>query len=78
MADEDTIRRVERLEDEISKLAKTISDLNTSIAILNTTVGAMTESENRRAALRDKTLLFVVGGLISAVIAWVIKGGLVG
>lgn len=76
MSDQDTLRRVERLEEEISKLATTISALNTTIAVLNTTVGQMTEAESRRAALRDKTLLFVVGGFISAVIAWVIKGGL--
>lgn len=76
MSEDDTIRRVERLEEQINKLASTISDLNTTIAVLNTTVGQITESESRRAALRDKTLLFVVGGFISAAIAWVISGGL--
>lgn len=76
MSEEDTLRRVERLEEEISRLATTISDLNTTIAILNTTVGQMTDAEARRAALRDKTLLFVVGGFISAIVAWVVRGGL--
>lgn len=76
MREDDTIRRIERLEEQINKLASTISELNTTIAVLNTTVRQITESESRTAALRDKTLLFVVGGFISAAIAWVIGGGL--
>jgi len=77
MSEEDTIRRVERLEEEISKLCTTISDLNLTLALLNKTVENMSASEKRRAELRDKSILFIVGGFISAVIVWIINGGLI-
>lgn len=77
MSEEDTIRRVERLEEEIARLCATISDLNLTIALLNKTVESMSASEKRRAELRDKSILFIVGGFISAVIVWIINGGLI-
>ena len=77
MAEEDTLRRVERLEEEISRLCATINELNLTIAVLNKTVENMSASEKRRTELRDKSLLFVVGGFISAAVVWVINGGLI-
>ena len=77
MTEDDTIRRVERLEEEIARLCATINDLNLTIALLNKTVEGMSASEKRRTELRDKSVLFVVGGLISAVVVWVINGGLI-
>lgn len=77
MTEEDTIRRVERLEEEIARLCATINDLNLTIALLNKTVESMSAAEKRRTELRDKSVLFVIGGLISAVIVWVINGGLI-
>jgi uncharacterized coiled-coil protein SlyX len=77
MSEEDTIRRVERLEEEIARLCATINDLNLTIALLNKTVESMSASEKRRAELRDKSILFIVGGFISAVIVWIINGGLI-
>ena len=63
MTEDDTIRRVERLEEEIGKLCTIINDLNLTIALLNKTVENMGASEKRRAELRDKSILFIVGGL---------------
>jgi len=77
MAEEDTLRRVERLEEEIARLCATINELNLTIAVLNKTVESMSASEKRRTELRDKSLLFVVGGFISAAVVWVINGGLI-
>jgi hypothetical protein len=77
MTEDDTIRRVERLEEEIARLCATINDLNLTIALLNKTVESMSASEKRRTELRDKSILFVIGGLISAVVVWVINGGLI-
>jgi uncharacterized coiled-coil protein SlyX len=77
MAEEDTLRRVERLEEEIARLCATINELNLTIAVLNKTVENMSASEKRRTELRDKSLLFVVGGFISAAVVWVINGGLI-
>lgn len=77
MTEEDTIRRVEKLEEEIARLCATINDLNLTIALLNKTVESMSASEKRRTELRDKSILFVIGGFISAVVVWVINGGLI-
>lgn len=77
MSDEDTIRRVDRLEEEIIRLCATINELNLTIAVLNKIVENMSTLEKRRAELRDKSILFIVGGFISAVVVWVINGGLI-
>lgn len=76
MSEEDTLRRVERLEEEISRLCATINELNLTIAILNQTVESMSASEKRRTELRDKSVLYLIGGVISAALVWVINGGL--
>ena len=77
MSEDDTLRRVERLEEEISRLCATINELNLTIVVLNKTVENMSASEKRRAELRDKSILFVVGGFISAAVVWIINGGLI-
>ena len=77
MSEEDTLRRIEKLEEEISRLCATINELNLTIVVLNKTVESMSIAEKRRAELRDKSILFVVGGVISAVLGWVISGGLI-
>jgi len=77
MSEVDTLRRIEKLENEIERLCVTISELNLTIVVLNKTVESMSAAEKRRAELRDKSLLFVVGGFISAAIVWIINGGLI-
>lgn len=77
MSESDTLRRIEKLEAEIERLCDTISELNLTIVVLNKTVESMSAAEKRRAELRDKSLLFVVGGFISAAVVWVINGGLI-
>lgn len=77
MSGEDTLRRIEKLEEEISRLCATINELNLTIVVLNKTVESMSLAEKRRSELRDKSILFVVGGIISAVLGWVISGGLI-
>lgn len=77
MSEEDTLRRIEKLEEEISRLCTIINELNLTIVVLNKTVESMSLAEKRKAELRDKSILFVVGGVISAVLGWVISGGLI-
>jgi uncharacterized coiled-coil protein SlyX len=77
MSEEDTLRRIEKLEEEISRLCLTINELNLTIVVLNKTVESMSLAEKRRSELRDKSILFVVGGIISAVLGWIISGGLI-
>jgi len=77
MSEDDTLRRIARLEEEIVRLCATINELNLTIVVLNKTVENMSASEKRRAEIRDKSILFVIGGFISAAVVWVINGGLI-
>ncbi len=76
MSHEDLQRRVEKLEESHDNLEGSIVQLNTTIALLNQTVEVMSKNEEKRQQLLDRSLLFVIGGFISAVIAWVVRGGL--
>lgn len=73
---DDLIRRVEKLEKSHDHLEDTISKLNTTIALLNQTVETMAKNEEKRQQLLDRSVLFIIGGFVSAVIAWIVRGGL--
>lgn len=80
---EDHSGRLSRLEDEVHDLYKTvtsvkdtISDLNTSIALLNHTIQNMEKGEAKREAFSNRLSAFLVGGFMSAIITFVVKGGL--
>lgn len=75
MSDESS-RRLEKLENAYEELEKHIAQLNTTIALLNQSLEGLIDKEQKRQQLRDRSLLFVIGGLISAVMAWIIRGGL--
>lgn len=76
MSAEDLERRVSRLEESNDHLEKSIVQLNTTIALLNQTVETMAKNEEKRQQLLDRSVLFIVGGFISAIVAWVVRGGL--
>jgi septal ring factor EnvC (AmiA/AmiB activator) len=76
MSTEDLERRVSKLEDSHDDLEQSIIQLNTTIALLNQTVETMAKNEEKRQQLRDRSFLFIIGGLISSVMAWIIRGGL--
>ena len=76
MSQEDFKRRISRLEESHETLEDSLNKLNTTIALLNQTVESMAKREEKRQQFMDRTVLFVVGGIISAFIAWVVRGGL--
>ena len=76
MSQEDFKRRISRLEESHETLEDSLNKLNTTIALLNQTVESMAKREEKRQQFMDRTILFVVGGIISAFIAWIVKGGL--
>jgi exonuclease VII small subunit len=76
MSAEDLERRVSKLEESNDHLEKSIIQLNTTIALLNQTVETMAKNEEKRQQLLDRSVLFVIGGFISAVVAWIVRGGL--
>lgn len=76
MNDEDFQRRLERLETSQETFEDSLNQLNTTIALLNQTVETMAKREEKRQQFLDRTILFAVGGIISAAVAWVVRGGL--
>lgn len=76
MNTEDLERRLSKLEDAYDDLEETIVKLNTTLALLNQTVETMARNEEKRQQLLDRSILFVIGGFISAAVAWVVRGGL--
>lgn len=76
MTDQDFNRRLSKLEESNETIEDSLSSLNTTIALLNQTVEAMAKREEKRQTFYDKVMLFVVGISVSAVGAWVIRGGL--
>lgn len=71
-------RRLTKLEVSHDDLQATITRLNTTIALLNQTVETMTKNEEKRQQMMDRTFLFVVGAIVSTIVAWVVRGGLAG
>jgi exonuclease VII small subunit len=73
---DDLERRISKLESSHDDLENSINSLNTTIALLNQTVETMAKNEEKRQQLLDRSVLFIIGGFISAVVAWVVRGGL--
>lgn len=76
MNQEDVTRRISRLEESQEAFEDSLNSLNTTIALLNQTVEALAKREEKRQQFMDRSGLFVAGGFISAVIAWIVRGGL--
>lgn len=68
-------KRVDKLETDIGGLRSTIADLKVTLALLNQTLNQLRQVEEKRNAAKDRTLMFVVGGFITAIIAWIVRGG---
>lgn len=69
-------RRLDKLEESHQTLEGSLNKLNTTIALLNQTVESISKREEKRQQFQDRTILFVVGSFIAAVLAWVYRGGL--
>lgn len=76
MASDDLERRIASLEKSHDDLSDSVIALNTTIALLNQTVTTMSKNEEKRQQFFDRTLLFGVGGIMTAFVSWVIRGGL--
>ena len=76
MSAEDLERRVSSLESSHDDLSDSVNALNTTIALLNQTVETMAKNEEKRQQMMDRSVLFIIGGFASAVVAWVVRGGL--
>lgn len=76
MSQEDFERRLSRLELSQDNLEVSITNLNTTIALLNQTVKVMAKNEEKRQQMLDRSVLFIIGGLASAFVAWIVRGGL--
>lgn len=75
--------RLSRLEDEVTdldkkldKLQTTLGQLNITIALLNQTMEMLKEDNAGRHQYNQRVSFFVVGGIVSAIITFIVKGGL--
>ena len=75
--DEDTSRRIEKLEVDLDELYSVVSSLSTNTALLTQSLELMTKTQDRRNQIFDKVSMVAVGVVVSAVVTWVIRGGLV-
>ncbi len=69
-------KRVDKLEVDIGGLRSTIAELRVTLALLNQTLNQLMQVEEARKAAKDRTIMFVIGGFITAAVAWVVRGGL--
>lgn len=76
LSTDDILRRVGKLEDDYAELERSLVQLNTTIALLNQTIEMLSKNEEKRQTIQERSFLFVVGGFISAAVAWVVRGGL--
>lgn len=77
------LRRIDKLENTVeslratdSRIDQTLSELNTTLALINQTVDSMSERDAQRRALTTKIIMFIVGGFLTAIVAWIVNGGL--
>lgn len=77
------VRRIEKIENTMESLraadARTdqaLSELNVTLALLNQTVDAILERDIQRRTLTNRIVAVVVGGFLTAIVAWIIRGGL--
>ena len=76
MSDEDLERRITKLEQSHDDLSQNLTQLNTTIALLNQTVEIMSKNEEKRQQILDRSVLFIIGGIATAFLSWIIRGGL--
>lgn len=76
MSVDDLERRLLKVEESNEHLERSIVQLNTTIALLNQTVETMAKNEEKRQQMLDRSVLFIIGGFVSAIIAWIVRGGL--
>jgi len=57
-------------------LNESVVKLNTTIALLNQTIEMMAKNEEKRQQLLDRSVLFIIGGFVTAGVAWIVRGGL--
>ena len=69
-------KEVSELYDTIENLKNTVSQLNITIALLQQTIQSLKTEADSRAAFNQRVSFFLVGGVVSAVLTFVIKGGL--
>ncbi len=77
---EQRLTRIEQEVDELYKankaLEQTIHQLNVTIALLQQTLQEVKVEQENKAQFSQKISFFFFGGLISAVVAFVVRGGL--
>lgn len=69
-------KEVSELHDTIDNLKTTVSQLNITIALLQQTIQSLKTEADSRTAFNQRVSFFFIGGVVSAILTFVIKGGL--
>ena len=74
--DDETHRRIQRLENEVDELHGAVSSISTNIALLTQSMDNMAKVQDRRSVVIDRVFMIGMGVFVSAFVTWVIRGGL--
>ncbi len=72
-----TEKEVDDLHDTIEALRESTTRLALTVALLEQTMRSVQAVENQRGAFNQRVTFFVIGGAVSAAMAFVVRGGLV-
>ena len=77
MSSDDLHLRVARVEKETENFRETIAKLTVTLALLEQTMRSIREVEAQRGSFNQRIVFFALGCIISAVMTFIIKGGLI-
>lgn len=70
------VTRIRDLENELSQTKADLSAVKTELAITQTQLTQVTKNQDKYQSGVNRGLWVIGGGFISAIVAWIVQGGL--
>lgn len=74
---QDVTKDIAEIGNKVQSLDTSLTQLNLTLSLLEQTVKAITSLQEERKQFSTRVQYFIIGGFISAVVAFVIRGGLI-
>lgn len=74
---QDVTKDIAEIGNKVQNLDTNLTQLNLTLRLLEQTVKAITSLQEERKQFSTRVQYFIIGGFISAVVAFVIRGGLI-
>ena len=74
---QDVTKDIAEIGNKVQSLDTNLTQLNLTLSLLEQTVKAITSLQEERKQFSTRVQYFIIGGFISAVVAFVIRGGLI-